>query len=130
MRCKSQRGRAADRIADEDCALELQRVHRGTQQVLVMLGGGRCAVRRRKALARPVERNDLECIADKAHEIFEVARAMPDGVKTQDRFPAPAPHRRQTSTVDFDPGDRLLRTDSRAEIRVQLQWHVHASLHL
>ena len=55
---------------------------------------------------------------------------MADGVKTHERRAASAPHQGQTPAVDVDPGDRLLRADGCAEIRVKLKRRIHGGLHL
>lgn len=123
---KTQGRRAADGIAKKDCTFDVERVHRAQQQACVVCGIGCASVVRRAALSRPVERNDLEAVADALCEGLEIARAMSDGVQTEDGIALAAPHDGQARSVDIDPGSGFGGADGAAQCLFGYM-HVHGT---
>jgi hypothetical protein len=94
------RGRAADRVADEDDAIEAESIEKARDQRRVARGARRHAVVARAALSGPVHRDDAVAIAERGRESLEVAGAVPDRVQADDRQAAAGVVVREADAVD------------------------------
>ena len=102
------RARPADRVADEDHALDADRVERLLQQLGVPGGAGRAVVRARAALPWPVERQHPMPRPQVRTQPGEVAGAMADRVQADNGRPGAVVGERQLHPVDRDRAEGRL----------------------
>ena len=127
-RCNAKGGATADGIAQKNGALEIECIERAAQKVRIVRDARRPTVVRRKSVAGPIERDDLESVADQFGKGFEVACAMTYRMQADHRFSVPTPHGRKPGSVRVDPGHRLGCAKGGSLLSARRHYVIHLSL--